>query len=379
MSDNSYYDPLLNKKSFVQKLHIDMPLMGGLLLALGLSLITLYSASGQHYEMLIKQLLRTGLSFIFMILIAQINPKIFERWGWLLFIICIILLLGVTFFGEVSKGARRWLDIGIMRIQPSEFLKIVMPITIAAVLSKEAIPPRFFRVILAFILVIVPTILIAKQPDLGTSILVAVSGFFVIFLGGLSWWYIFSGILFAGGLIPVMWFYLMHDYQKQRILTFLNPENDPLGTGYHIIQSKIAIGSGGIYGKGWLHGTQSQLDFLPEPHTDFIFAVFSEEFGLVGFLLLMFIYLYIIFRCLYISIRAQSTFERLLSGAISLTFFFYIFVNIGMVSGILPVVGVPLPLISFGGTSMVTLSAGFGILMAIHTHKNKEPHYQETI
>lgn len=368
----AYYNNLLSPKkaTLMERLHIDMPLLGGLLAALTLSLFVLYSASGQHYEMLVKQVIRTGLSFILMIGIAQINPKFFERWGVVLFIICIILLLGVTFFGEISKGARRWLNIGFMRIQPSEFLKICMPIMIAAVMAKEAIPPRFVRVIIAFVLVIVPTILIAKQPDLGTSILVAVSGMFVIFLSGLSWWWIFAGIASVGALFPIMWFNLMHDYQKQRILTFLNPESDPLNTGYHIIQSKIAIGSGGIYGKGWLHGTQSQLDFLPEPHTDFIFAVFSEEFGLVGFGLLMFIYLYIISRCMIISLKASTTFERLLGGALSLTFFFYIFVNVGMVSGLLPVVGVPLPLISFGGTSMVTLSAGFGLLMGIKTHNN---------
>jgi rod shape determining protein RodA len=367
--DYNSYEPLGYKKTLSQKLHIDMPLIGGFIAALALSLIVLYSATGQQYEMLIRQVVRTAVSFGFMVLIAQIHPKYLERFGWILFIICIILLFAVELFGEISKGAQRWLNIGIMRIQPSEFLKIVMPITIAAVISKESIPPRFLRVLWAFILLAGPTLLIAKQPDLGTAILVATSGLFVIFLGGISWKWIFSGVVVLGSLIPILWFYLMHDYQKQRVLTLLNPENDPLGTGYHIIQSKIAIGSGGLYGKGWLHGTQSQLKFLPEPHTDFIFAVYSEEFGMIGFFLLLSIYLYIIFRCLYISLRAHTTFERLLGGALSLTFFFYIFVNIGMVSGILPVVGVPLPLISYGGTFMVTLAAGFGIIMAINTHK----------
>ncbi|WP_406546100.1 rod shape-determining protein RodA [Succinimonas sp.] len=352
--------------------HIDMPLMGGLLAALGLSLIVLYSASGQHYEMLLRQLLRTGLSFILMIFIAQINPRIFERFCWPLFGICLAMLLAVMFFGDVSKGAQRWLNIGFMRIQPSEFLKIVMPITVAALLSKDSLPPRFMKVVAALAVIAIPTVLIAKQPDLGTAILVSSAGMFVVFLAGISIWWIAAGIILAGSLFPIMWNFVMHDYQKQRILTFLNPESDPRNTGYHIIQSKIAIGSGGVYGKGWLHGTQSQLDFLPEPHTDFIFAVFSEEFGLIGFGILMSIYLYIITRCLYISLRADNTFSRLLGGAISLTFFFYIFVNIGMVSGILPVVGVPLPLISYGGTSMVTLSAGFGIIMAIHTHKERK-------
>lgn len=377
MNNHGPHDLRNRKRGIFSLLHIDLPLLGGLLAALGLSLIVLYSASGQHYEMLLRQLMRTLMSFGVMLIIAQINPKFFERYGWVLFIFCIILLLGVTFFGEVSKGARRWLNIGFTRLQPSEFLKFTMPIMIAAVISKNGIPPRFFRVCWALVLVMVPTILIAMQPDLGTSILVSVSGIFVIFLGGLSWWFISAAIVVLLALLPIMWFYLMHDYQKQRILTFLNPESDPLNTGYHIIQSKIAIGSGGLYGKGWLHGSQSQLDFLPEPHTDFIFAVFSEEFGLTGFVLLICIYLYIITRCLYISCQARSTFERLLGGAISLTFFFYIFVNIGMVSGILPVVGVPLPLISYGGTSMITLAAGFGLIMGIHARTAAERRRQK--
>ncbi|MGN1392902.1 MAG: rod shape-determining protein RodA [Succinivibrionaceae bacterium] len=375
-NDSNYYEGIYphKKKNIIQSLHIDIPLLFGLFLALGLSLFVLYSASGQHYEMLIKQILRTILSFVFMLVIAQINPKFLERGAWLFFIICILLLLGVTFFGEISKGARRWLNIGFMRIQPSEFLKITMPIMISSFIAKEAIPPKFFRTLGAILLVCIPTIMIAKQPDLGTAILVSTSGLFVIFLGGLSWWWIILGLISVASLFPIMWFYLMHDYQKQRILTFLNPENDPLSTGYHIIQSKIAIGSGGLLGKGWLHGTQSQLDFLPEPHTDFIFAVLAEELGFMGFLVLISLYLYIIFRCLYISIQASNTFERLLGGSISLTFFFYIFVNIGMVSGLLPVVGVPLPLISFGGTSMVTLSAGFGIIMAIKSYNKEKKH-----
>ena len=304
-----------------------------------------------------------------MIIIAQINVKFFERWCLVIFVFCLVMLLGVTFFGEISKGARRWLNLGFIRIQPSEFFKIAMPITIAAVLAKESIPPRFIRVVWAVILVAIPSALIAKQPDLGTAILVGTSGIIAIFLGGISWWYIISCALLALPLLPLLWMYVLHDYQKQRVLTFLNPESDPLGTGYNIIQSKIAIGSGGVYGKGWLHGTQSQLDFLPEHHTDFIFAVYSEEFGMMGFFLLMAIYMYIILRCIYIAKKAHSTFERILAGTLSLTFFFYIFVNIGMVSGILPVVGVPLPLISYGGTSMVTLCAGFGLLMSIRTHR----------
>lgn len=366
---DSYYDGFSRKKSLSERLHVDLPLLGGLIATLVLSLFVLYSASGQHYQMLLKQILHTGLSFGIMIIIAQINVKFFERWCLIIFLFCLVMLLGVTFFGEISKGARRWLNLGFIRIQPSEFFKIAMPITIAAVLAKESIPPRFIRVVWAVILVAIPSALIAKQPDLGTAILVGTSGVIAIFLGGISWWYIISCALLALPLLPLLWMYVLHDYQKQRVLTFLNPESDPLGTGYNIIQSKIAIGSGGVYGKGWLHGTQSQLDFLPEHHTDFIFAVYSEEFGMMGFFLLMAIYMYIILRCIYIAKKAHSTFERILAGTLSLTFFFYIFVNIGMVSGILPVVGVPLPLISYGGTSMVTLCAGFGLLMSIRTHR----------
>lgn len=368
-TDNNYYG-FKKKRTLSQKIHIDFPLLGGLLLALGLSLIVLYSASGQHYQMILKQIIHTALSFGIMIVIAQFNVKFFERWCPVIFLFCIIMLLGVTFFGEISKGARRWLNLGIMRIQPSEFLKIAMPITIAAVISRNGIPPKFPRIATAVMLVAIPSALIAKQPDLGTAILVATTGCIAIFLGGISWWYIISCIVIAIPILPVLWHYVLHEYQKQRVLTFLNPESDPLGSGYNIIQSKIAIGSGGVYGKGWLHGTQSQLDFLPEHHTDFIFAVFSEEFGMMGFFVLMLIYMYIIFRCLYIASRAKRVYEKILAGTLSLTFFFYIFVNIGMVSGILPVVGVRLPLISYGGTSMVTLCAGFGLIMSIHTHRN---------
>ncbi len=364
----NYYDSFSQKRTLSQILHIDIPLLAGLLVALGLSLIVLYSASGQHYQMLLRQALHISVSFVLMICIAQINVRLFERWCPVIFVFCLAMLLGVAFFGEVSKGARRWLNLGFVRLQPSEFLKIAMPVTIAAVIAKESVPPRFFRVVWAVILVLIPAALIARQPDLGTAILVAVTGFIAIFLGGISWWYIISCGLIALPLLPILWMYVLHDYQKQRILTFLNPESDPLGTGYNIIQSKIAIGSGGIFGKGWLHGTQSQLDFLPEHHTDFIFAVFSEEFGMTGFLMLMGIYLFIIWRCLNIAARAGTTFERILAGTLSLTFFFYVFVNIGMVSGLLPVVGVPLPLISYGGTSMVTLFAGFGLIMSIRTH-----------
>lgn len=358
-----------HRHSWWQRLHIDVPLLLGLLALLGVSLVVLYSASGMHIDMLVRQLLRTGMAFVLMIVLAQLHPSFYVRWAPPAFALCIVLLLCVMVFGHIGKGAQRWLDLGFIKFQPSEFLKIIMPMTIAAYLSRQALPPRFKHVVIALVLVLLPTLQIAEQPDLGTAILVSVSGFFVIFLAGINWYLILAAVLALASFLPVLWFFLMHDYQRQRVLTFLDPETDPLGTGYHIIQSKIAIGSGGLMGKGWLNGTQSQLEFLPERHTDFIFAVLSEEFGLIGFCILMCLYLYVISRCMTISLQAQGSFERLLGGSLTLTFFFYVFVNIGMVSGLLPVVGVPLPLISYGGTSMVTLAAGFGILMSIQTHR----------
>ena len=356
-------------RSIWHRFHIDLPLLLGLFGLLCVSLGVLYSASGMHPEMLGRQLIRTSMAFALMIFMAQFPPAFYARWAPPAFAVCVFLLLCVMVFGHIGKGAQRWLDLGFIKFQPSEFLKIIMPMTIAAYLSRHALPPTFKQVAIALMLVFIPTLQIAEQPDLGTSILVAVAGCFVIFLAGINWYLILGAMLAVGAFLPVLWFFLMHDYQRQRVLTFLDPETDPLGTGYHIIQSKIAIGSGGLFGKGWLNGTQSQLEFLPERHTDFIFAVFSEEFGMIGFMLLMCLYLYVIARCMSISLNAQGSFERLLGGALTLTFFFYVFVNIGMVSGLLPVVGVPLPLISYGGTSMVTLAAGFGILMSIQTHR----------
>jgi rod shape determining protein RodA len=270
--------------------------------------------------------------------------------------------------GEEGKGAQRWLNLGVVRFQPSELMKIAVPLLVAAYIAERPLPPTFSRLTVCFLMVVIPALLIAKQPDLGTALLIASSGLIVIFLSGISWKLIISFLLAAASALPVLW-YTMHDYQRQRVLTFLNPESDPLGSGYHIIQSKIAIGSGGLSGRGWLEGTQSQLAFLPERSTDFIFSVIAEEFGLVGVGLLLLLYLAIAGRGLYIASQAQSSFARLLAGSISLTFLVYVFVNVGMVTGLLPVVGVPLPLVSYGGTSMVTLLAGFGILMSIHTHR----------
>ncbi|PSJ44840.1 rod shape-determining protein RodA [Zobellella endophytica] len=352
-----------------ERLHLDWPLLLGLLILLTASMAILYSASGEDTAALTRQGIRIGMSLLVMMALAQLPPGFYARWAPPVFVLGVVLLVLVLLVGDIGKGAQRWLEIGAFRFQPSEALKLAMPMTIAAYISRYPLPPSLLHVGLAFALVLVPTLLIARQPDLGTSVLVAASGLFVIFLAGMSWRLILAAAAALAAFLPALWFFLMHDYQKRRVLTLLDPESDPLGAGYHIIQSKIAIGSGGLWGKGWLQGTQSQLEFLPERHTDFIFAVLSEEFGLVGVSLLMLLYLFIIGRGLYISVQAQGAFPRLLAGALTLTFFVYVFVNIGMVSGLLPVVGVPLPLISYGGTSMVTLMAGFGILMSVHTHK----------
>lgn len=352
--------------------HVDLPLLVGVLLLCGFGLIVLYSASGENLAQVQRQLMRITLAFAVMLAIAQLSPITLRRWSPLLYGIGMVMLVAVLVFGEVGKGAQRWLDLGIVRFQPSEMVKLAVPLMIAWYLAEKRLPPSWQRLAVAALMIIAPVLLIAKQPDLGTALLVASAGIFVLFLAGISWRLIGALVIALAAAAPVVW-YMMRDYQRQRVLTFLDPENDPLGAGYHIIQSKIAIGSGGLYGKGWLNGTQSQLDFLPERHTDFIFAVLSEEFGLVGVLILLALYLFIIARGLYIATRAQDTFNRLLAGSLILVFFVYLFVNTGMVSGLLPVVGVPLPLVSYGGTSLVTLMAAFGMLMSIHTHRRLLP------
>ena len=351
-----------------QRLHIDFTLC---FLLMGLSAIGIFilMSSGQEdIGLLQRQITRLGLAFFAMLVVAQIPPHVLKMFAPWLFLLGTLLLLGVLFAGDMGKGAQRWLNLGFFRFQPSELLKLATPMVVAWYLAERRLPPSTKHILFATIFIAIPTILIAKQPDLGTAILIACSGLAVLFLAGTSWKIIMGVITAGAGLAPVLWSF-MKDYQKQRVLTFLNPEEDPLGTGYHIIQSKIAIGSGGVYGKGWMHGSQARLEFLPESSTDFIFAVFSEEFGLIGCVSLLTIYLAIFIRSIYISIQAQDTFSRLLAGSLSLTFFIYLFVNVGMVTGILPVVGVPLPLVSYGGTSMVTLLIGFGILMSIHTHR----------
>ena len=352
--------------------HIDLPLLAGLLVLAGFGLIALYSASGENLAQVQRQTVRIVIALGVMLAVAQVNPTTLRRWSPWLYGIGLIMLIAVLVFGEVGKGAQRWLDLGVIRFQPSEMVKLAVPLMIAWYLAEKRLPPTWQRLGVAAVMIIVPVLLIAKQPDLGTSLLVASAGIFVLFLAGISWRLMGALMVAGAAAAPVAW-YLMRDYQRQRVLTFLDPENDPLGAGYHIIQSKIAIGSGGLYGKGWLNGTQSQLDFLPERHTDFIFAVLSEEFGLIGVLMMLGLYLFIIARGLYIATRAQDTFTRLLAGSLTLVFFVYLFVNAGMVTGLLPVVGVPLPLVSYGGTSLVTLMAGFGILMSIHTHRRLLP------
>lgn len=357
------------KRTVWQKLHIDLALLLGILSLMALGLFIVYSAGGQDLNIVYRQAIRLGVALVVMLFVAQIPPLSYRKWAVPVFVIGILLLVAVLLVGHVGKGAQRWLDLGFMKFQPSEIMKLIVPIMIAWFISQENLPVKIKTIIIAFILVLIPTLLIARQPDLGTSLLIASSGIFVIFLAGASWKLIGICAGLASAFAPILWMFLMKDYQRQRVMTFLNPEQDPLGSGYHIIQSKIAIGSGGINGKGWLQGTQSQLEFLPERHTDFIFAVFSEEFGLIGVGILLLVYLCIVMRGLWIAIKAQHAFTKLLAGSITLTFFVYIFVNIGMVSGLLPVVGVPLPLVSYGGTSMVTLLAGFGMLMAISTHR----------
>ncbi|MEE8320569.1 MAG: rod shape-determining protein RodA [Gammaproteobacteria bacterium] len=358
----------MEEQTLSQRLHIDLPLLAGLLILCSIGLVILYSAGGQEREIIIRQVFRMGVAFLFMFIIAQFPPAQIERWSLWLYLFGVLLLVTVLITGEIGRGAQRWLDLHFFRFQPSEIMKLAVPMVIAWYLSDKSLPPTIGRVMVACGMIIVPVLLIAKQPDLGTSLLVAAAGFSVLFIAGIRWRLLLSLVLLAAISAPVIW-YSMHAYQKQRVITFLDPERDPLGAGYHIIQSKIAIGSGGIYGKGWLNGTQSHLEFLPESSTDFIFAVLCEEFGLMGVLFLLCIYMFIIVRGFSIAINAQQTYGRLLAGGLILTFFVYIFVNIGMVTGQLPVVGVPLPLISLGGTSMVTLIVAFGILMAIHTHR----------
>lgn len=347
--------------------YIDGLLLIGILALMLVGLAVLYSAAGANINKVSHQMINMLIALVIMWVVANIPLQQIMRLALPLYLLGFALLVGVALFGEINNGARRWLDIGVTRIQPSELMKIALPLMMAWYFDKHEITLRLRDYVGATLLLLLPVLLILRQPDLGTALLIAASGFYVLFLAGLSWRIIIGLVIAAAASLPVLWS-AMHDYQRQRIMTLFDPTQDPLGAGYHTIQSSIAIGSGGVVGKGWQNGTQTQLDFLPEQSTDFIFAVFSEEFGLIGNTLLLLLYLTVIGRCIVITANASTQFTRLIAGSITLTFSTYIFVNMGMVSGILPVVGVPLPLISYGGTSMVTMLLGFGILMSIQTH-----------
>ncbi|MYB35742.1 MAG: rod shape-determining protein RodA [Gammaproteobacteria bacterium] len=344
---------------------LDYPLLSGILLICSLGLITLYSASGEDVDLLAKHSGRLAIAFMAMYIVSHIQISTLSNMSLYLYSIGIVLLIVVLIFGSVGKGAQRWIDFGVFRFQPSEIMKITVPMMAAWIMTHNSMMPRRMKIFLAVLSIVVPCTLVILQPDLGTALLIAASGSVVIFLAGISWKMILA-LLAAGTLsAPLVWGMVLYDYQKERILTMLDPWSDPLGAGYHAVQSMIAIGSGGITGKGWLSGTQSRLEFIPERSTDFIFSVLGEEFGLGGFILLMLIYLLLVVRGFWIAISVEDAYSKLLAGGLSFTFFAYVFVNIGMVSGILPVVGVPLPFISYGGTSIVTLMIGFGILMSI--------------
>jgi len=355
--------------SIATRFHIDVPLLLLLLALTVYGLFVLYSASGGSMSAVIRQGRFFLIAYVLMIAGAQISLQRFARWAPWLYAVGVAALVAVAFVGVGAKGAQRWLEIAGFRFQPAEIMKLTVPLTLAWYLADRKLPPRLKYLVGSLLLLGLPAFLILRQPDLGTALLIAASGLFVLFMAGIGWRYVFGAVIVAFSSAWPVWLFVLKDYQKQRILTLLNPESDKLGAGWNIIQSKTAIGSGGWAGKGWLQGTQSHLDFLPESHTDFIIAVLAEEFGLRGVLILMGLYLLILLRGFWIGVRAQTSFGRMIAGSLTLTFFVYIFVNMGMVAGLLPVVGVPLPLVSAGGTSVVTLMAGFGILMAVSTER----------
>ena len=359
------------KEGLGDVIHLDIPMLLLLLIISAYGLLILYSAVGQQVEPVISQGVKILVGLVSMVVIAQISPIVYMRLAPWIFLIGLIALVFVYFFGVEVKGSRRWLRIpGIVTFQPSEIMKLMLPLILAWYFQDRHLPPKARHVSWSLMFIVIPVMLIAFQPDLGTSLIFAASGLFVLFLAGVSWRLVFSAIGLGVLTAPALWF-VLRDYQQQRILTLLDPERDPLGAGWNIIQSKTAIGSGGLFGKGLFEGTQSNLDFLPESQTDFIVAVLGEEFGFAGIVTLLILYLLLIGRGVMLSVQAQDTFGRLLSGSITFTFFVYVFVNMGMVSGILPVVGVPLPFVSYGGTSILTLFLGFGILMSVHTHRRR--------
>ena len=352
-----------------RRFHFDGPLLVLLLTLTGYGLVILYSALDENQQVFSAQLVRLVLGFVALAVTAQLSPYHYLRWAPWIFGVGVLLLVAVAFAGVTVKGSTRWLDLpGLPRFQPAEIMKIAVPLTLAWYLSERPLPPHFKHVFVCSLIIFVPVALIVVEPDLGTGILVLASGVAALLLAGVRWRWVFVAMLACAAATPALWL-LLKDYQKERIFTLLDPQRDPLGAGWNIIQSKTAIGSGGIFGKGLFEGTQSHLDFLPEGHTDFIIAVLAEEMGLIGVLFLLLLYVMVLGRGMYVAVNAQESFGRLLAGSLTVTFFVYVFVNIAMVSGLLPVVGVPLPLVSYGGTSMVTLMAGFGIIMSIHTHR----------
>ena len=349
-------------------LKLDGPLLIGLALIAVYGLVVLYSASGRSVGTVMRQAGHLAMGTAAMLALAQVNPNVLRRISPWLYALGIVLLFVVGAIGYIGKGAQRWLDLGVLRFQPSEIMKLGVPMLCAWYLRERALPPSLLSLVLLAVLILLPSGLVAMQPDLGTAALIMMAGVLVVIMAGLQV-RVMAALALVGAFGVWVGWHFMHGYQKERVLTFINPQSDPLGAGYHIIQSTIAIGSGGVFGKGWMNGSQAQLDFLPERSTDFIFAVIGEEFGLLGQCLLILLYVFVVGRALYLATQTQDTFSRLLAGSIALTFFVYVFINTGMVSGLLPVVGVPLPLVSYGGTSMVTLLAGFGILMSLYSHR----------
>jgi len=357
------------QKGPAEWLHLDLSLLLPVTLVMALGLVILYSASGEDWDAVTRQARNFGVGWLVLLITAQLRIDTIQRWSGALYVVALLLLCLVLVFGVGAKGAQRWLSLGFIRFQPSEIMKIAMPLAVAAWVVRRGLPPRIDTTLVCLAIILMPSLAIALQPDLGTAILVAASGAFVVFMAGISWWQIAAGMMAAIAAIWPAWLFLLKDYQKQRVLTLFDPEADRLGAGWNIIQSKTAIGSGGWSGKGWLQGTQSHLDFLPERNTDFIIAVLAEEWGFRGVLVLLALYSAVVARGFWISLTAQTSYGRLLASAITLTFCVYVIVNMGMVAGLLPVVGVPLPFVSFGGTAIVTLMLGFGILTAISTEK----------
>jgi rod shape determining protein RodA len=368
-SDSTTRRTLGTAARVLSALKLDGPLLVGLSLVSAYGLVVLYSASGQDWGTVLRAVVRLGIGAVAMLALAQLRPQQLRNAAPAIYAAGIVLLIVVDIMGHIGKGAQRWLDFGFIRFQPSEVMKLAVPMLCAWYMHERPLPPTVPTLGVLAAIILVPAGLTAAQPDLGTAILITIGGGLLVIMAGLSVWYMVGAATLAGIGAWVGWRYFLHGYQKDRVLTFLDPTIDPQGTGYHIIQSQIAIGSGGLFGKGWMNGSQSQLEYLPERHTDFIFAVIGEEFGLLGLTILMLLYLFVVARALYLASQTQDTFTRLLSASLALTFFVYVFINAGMVSGLLPVVGVPLPLVSYGGTSMVTLLASFGILMALYSHR----------